>query len=106
MNERLNIKMFHVFLFDILVQHFNMSFHKIYVKFQLAVNRYYFMQHSKEKKKTSVSTPEMERRNEIKRGITTLLTFDSVTYQIAKVEKKMKKRRERRRRRDERGGGD
>jgi hypothetical protein len=64
------------------------------------------MQHSKEKKKTSVSTPEMERRNEIKRGITTLLTFDSVTYQIAKVEKKMKKRRERRRRRDERGGGD
>jgi len=50
----------------------------------------------------------MERRNEIKRGITitTLLTFDSVTYQIAKVEKKMKKRRERRRRRDERGGGD
>jgi hypothetical protein len=48
----------------------------------------------------------MERRNEIKRGITTLLTFDSVTHQIAKVEKKMKKRRERRRRRDERGGGD
>jgi hypothetical protein len=64
------------------------------------------MQHSKEKKrKTSISTPEMERRNEIKRGFTTLLTFDSVTYQIAKVEKNMKKRRERRRRRrDERGG--